>query len=78
MDWNLNKLRQIFQVLMLCLQKSPKNIYYPRYVVPYEIVWYILYTCHGSIVQGPPRVKNFKGKALGMRLKYNNFRKELT
>ena len=34
MDWNLNKLRQIFQVLMLCLQKSPKNIYYPMVSSP--------------------------------------------
>ena len=24
MDWNLTKLEQLFQVLMLCLQKSPK------------------------------------------------------
>ena len=34
MDWNLNKLRQIFQVLMLRLQKSPKNINYPTVCSP--------------------------------------------
>ena len=25
MDWNWKKLGQFFQVLMLCVQKSPKN-----------------------------------------------------
>ena len=35
MDWNLKKLGQIFQVLMLCLQKSPKNIYYATVSSPW-------------------------------------------